>query len=144
MEVDEGEQDSDKNDDKKKDESTRRKRQAGATTKQSTLPSTKATTPGPTSPKSTTLKPAKMVPGKVSLIICTQPWLRCLDIDAMVRLHCPTRRQTHIQTDTDTDQLTPNPIRIFGCVRLCIVNTSTQFYTTHFRSVSVSGSVNTP
>ena len=55
----------------------------------------------------------------------------------------------YTEIDTDTDKLTQNPNgNVCLCLSLCSMNTSTQFYTTHFLSVSVSvsvsGSVNTP
>ena len=50
-----------------------------------------------------------------------------------------TLPDTDTGTDTDTLGLKPNHI----CVGVSM-NTSTQFSTTHFLSVSVSASVNTP
>ena len=50
---------------------------------------------------------------------------------------------TDTATDTDTDNNGFNSnLCLFRC--LCSVNSSTQFYKTHFLSVLVSGSVNTP
>ena len=52
-----------------------------------------------------------------------------------------TLPDTHTDTDTETDKLKQYSM---GLLSLCSVNTTTQFYTIHFLSVSVSGSVNTP
>ena len=53
---------------------------------------------------------------------------------------------TDTDNDTDTNKMSsqPNCISVGVCVAAGQCEHLTQFYTTHFLSVSVSGSVNTP
>ena len=55
--------------------------------------------------------------------------------------HCPTLTPTQTQTKMGSKVIN-NSLCLYRC--LCSMDTSTQLYTTHFLSVSVSGSVNTP
>ena len=62
----------------------------------------------------------------------------------MVRLHCPTSRQTLTEANTETDKFTKNPMEIFAGL---ISVQCEHLHTTEnnpFLSLSVSGSVNTP